>query len=44
MVTVCVSLIVNNRRTFDQIPANLQDAVKADLAAMGLGTDGKPLA
>ncbi|USG65148.1 CD1375 family protein [Brevibacillus ruminantium] len=44
MVTVCVSLIVNGRRTFEQIPLNLQDAVKADLEAMGLGTDGKPLA
>ncbi|KNB73778.1 hypothetical protein ADS79_07540 [Brevibacillus reuszeri] len=44
MVMVCVSLIVNGRRTFDQIPVNLQDDVKADLKAMGLGTDGKPLA
>lgn len=44
MVTVCVSLIINDRRTFDQIPANLREAVKADLAALGLGTDGKPLA
>ncbi|KZE44542.1 hypothetical protein AV540_23965 [Brevibacillus parabrevis] len=44
MVMVCVSLIINNRRTFAQIPAGLQDEVKADLEAMGLGTDGKPLA
>ncbi|MED4581892.1 CD1375 family protein [Brevibacillus choshinensis] len=43
MVTVCVSLIINGRRKFEQIPAGLQDAVKADLEAMGLGTDGKPL-
>ncbi|MED1855979.1 CD1375 family protein [Brevibacillus reuszeri] len=43
MVTVCVSLIINGRRTFNQIPVNLQDDVKADLKAMGLGTDGKPL-
>ncbi len=44
MVTVCVSLIINGRRTFEQIPGNLQEAVKADLEALGLGTDGKPLA
>ena len=44
MAMVCVSLIIHGRRTFDQIPANLQDAVKADLESMGLGTDGKPLA
>ena len=44
MVMVCVSLIIHGRLTFDQIPANLKDAVQADLEAMGLGTDGKPLA
>ncbi|GED70928.1 hypothetical protein BRE01_46300 [Brevibacillus reuszeri] len=44
MVLVCVSLIINGRRTFDQIPANLKDAVQTDLESMGLGTDGKPLA
>ncbi|MED1801769.1 CD1375 family protein [Brevibacillus porteri] len=44
MVTVCVSLIINGRRTFDKIPANLQADVKSDLEALGLGTDGKPLA
>ncbi|MGF9906974.1 CD1375 family protein [Brevibacillus porteri] len=44
MVTVCVSLIINGRRTFTQIPASLQADVKADLEAIGLGIDGKPLA
>lgn len=44
MVTVCVSLIINGRRTFEQIPVSLQDAVKTDLESLGLGTDGKPLA
>ncbi|WP_251252251.1 CD1375 family protein [Brevibacillus sp. MER 51] len=44
MVTVCVSLIINGRRTFAQIPVNLQADVKSDLEALGLGTDGKPLA
>ncbi|MGG4497689.1 CD1375 family protein [Brevibacillus reuszeri] len=43
MVLVCVSLIINGRRRFDQIPANLKDAVQSDLESMGLGTDGKPL-
>lgn len=44
MVPVCVSLIINGRRTFTQIPASLQADVKADLDAIGLGIDGKPLA
>ncbi|OUQ86277.1 hypothetical protein B5G50_22130 [Brevibacillus brevis] len=44
MVAVCISLIINGRRTFAQIPVSLQDAVKADMEALGLGTDGKPLA
>ncbi|WP_251251412.1 CD1375 family protein [Brevibacillus sp. MER 51] len=43
MVAVCISLIINGRRTFMQIPVSLQEAVKADMEAMGLGTDGKPL-
>ncbi|GIO05511.1 hypothetical protein J31TS6_15390 [Brevibacillus reuszeri] len=43
MILVCVSLIVNGSRTFDQIPANLKDTVQSDLESMGLGTDGKPL-
>lgn len=44
MVTVCVILIINGRRTFVQIPLCLQSDVKVDLEALGLGTDGKPLA
>ncbi|KMZ43996.1 MULTISPECIES: CD1375 family protein [Bacillales] len=44
MVTVCVSLIINGRRTFAQIPVSLQPDVKSDLEALGLGIDGKPLA
>lgn len=43
IVTVYVTLIIAGRRTFEQVPANLQDAVEADLLAQGLGKDGKPL-
>lgn len=43
MVTVYVTLIVRGYKTFEQVPVNLQPAVEAELLAMGLGTDGKPL-
>lgn len=43
IVTVYVTLIVAGRRTFAQVPASLQPAVEAELSALGLGTDGKPL-
>lgn len=43
VVVVYCTLIINGRRTFDQVPVNLQPAVEAELASMGLGTDGKPL-
>jgi hypothetical protein len=43
MVDVYVALIINGRRTFSQVPTILQPAVEAELAALGLGTDGKPL-
>jgi hypothetical protein len=43
MVDVYVALIINGRRTFEQVPVILQPAVAAELAALGLGTDGKPL-
>lgn len=44
MVAIYVALIVAGRRTYESVPANLQPAVKEDLEALGLGTDGKPLA
>lgn len=44
MVAIYVALIVAGRRTYESVPVNLQPAVKADLEAIGLGTDGKPLA
>jgi len=44
MVTVYVTLIIKGAKTFEQVPANLKPAVKTELAALDLGTDGKPLA
>lgn len=43
MVVVYCTLIIAGRRSFEQVPVNLQPAVEAELFAMGLGTDGKPL-
>lgn len=44
MVAVYVTLIIYGRRTYESVPVSLKPAVKADLEAMGLGTDGQPLA
>lgn len=44
LVAIYVALIVAGRRTFESVPANLQPAVKDDLEALGLGTDGRPAA
>lgn len=43
LVDLYVCLIINGRRTFEQVPAILQPAVRAELEALGLGTDGQPL-
>ena len=43
IVSVYVTLIVAGRRTFAQVPKNLQPAVKADLEAMGLDENGNPI-
>lgn len=43
LVTVYVTLIIKGYKTYEQVPANLQPAVEAELAALELGTDGKPL-
>ncbi len=40
MIDLYVCLIVNGRRTFAQIPAKFQDAVKQDLQALGLDENG----
>ena len=41
MVTIYVTLIVAGRRTFNQVPKALKEAVKADLEAMGLDENGQ---
>jgi hypothetical protein len=43
LVTVYVTLIIKGYKTFQQVPVNLQPAIEAELAALGLGTNGKPL-
>ena len=40
MVSLYVALIIAGRRTFEQVPAKLQSAVKADLNALGLDENG----
>lgn len=43
MVAIYVALIIHGRRTFDQVPKKFQDAVRADLAALGLNENGDPI-
>lgn len=43
MVALYVALIINGRRTFNQVPMKFKDAVKADLEAIGLDIDGNPV-
>lgn len=43
MVDLYVALIINKRRTIEQVPAHLQAAVMADLKALGLDGKGDPL-
>lgn len=42
-VDMYVALIIAKRRTIEQVPAHLQEAVLADLAAIGLDRYGNPL-
>lgn len=44
MVALYVALIVNGRRTFNQVPAKFKDAVLEDLTALGLDENGNPVA
>jgi hypothetical protein len=44
MVDLYTALIISGRRTFSQVPARFQDAVRADLAALGLDENGNPIA
>lgn len=43
MVDVYVALIVRKRRTIDDVPPQLKDAVMAELTALGLDGNGNPL-
>ena len=43
MVALYVALIMYGRRTFAQVPAKFKEAVKADLAALGLDENGNPV-
>lgn len=43
MVDVYVALIINGRRTIDQVPVSIRPVVLAELTALGLDGYGKPL-
>lgn len=43
MVNLYATLIINKRRTFDQVPEKFKAAVKADLEALGLDENGNPV-
>lgn len=43
MVDMYVALIIAGRRTFTQVPLKYQDAVRADLLALGLDENGNPI-
>ncbi|KQL46366.1 hypothetical protein AN963_15520 [Brevibacillus choshinensis] len=44
MAAIYVALIIAGRRTYESVPANLKPAVKVDLEALGLSSEGLPLA
>lgn len=43
MVDLYVALIINKRRTIEQVPAQFRDPVMADLTALGLDGNGNPI-
>ncbi|WEG18477.1 CD1375 family protein [Alkalihalophilus pseudofirmus] len=43
MVDMYVVLVINKRRTIDQVPAQWRDLVKADLTAIGVDGYGDQL-
>lgn len=44
MVNLYCTLIINKRRTFDQVPPNLQEKVKMALKELGYDTNGDKIA
>lgn len=43
MVALYVALIINSRRTFEQVPDKFKEAVKVDLESLGLNENGYPV-
>lgn len=43
MVDLYCALIIAGRRTIDTVPARYQDAVREELAAIGLDENGNPI-
>lgn len=43
MVALYEALIINGRRTFDQIPDKFKAVIKADFEALGLDENGNPV-
>lgn len=43
MVDMYVVLILNKRRTLDQVPVQWRELVAADLAAIGVDGNGDPI-
>lgn len=43
MVTLYAQLIINHRKTIDQIPTSMRTQVIQKLIEMGYDTDGNPL-
>lgn len=43
MVDLYVVLIINGRRTFEQVPDRLKEAVREELLSLGLDENGNPI-
>lgn len=43
MVNLYCTLIINKRRTFDSVPANMQPAVEERLKELGYDKNGDPI-
>lgn len=43
MAAIYAVLIINGRKTFDQVRDNLKEAVRAKINELGYGIDGNPI-